>query len=68
MEKDLSASAELFKAGVHVSLCKRSKMGNIWANTVPKKQNKKTVKSSDMPPDANTALGPRDCLYRSISA
>ena len=27
------------KAVVHVSLCKRSKMGNIWTNTVPKSNN-----------------------------
>ena len=64
MEKDLSASAELRQLYMYL-FASEVRWGTseltLFQKTITKK--KKTVRSRDMPPDADTALIPRYYLY-----
>ena len=65
MEKDLSASAELRQLYMYLFASEvrwgTSELTLFQKATTTKK--KKTVRSRDMPPDADTALRPRYYLY-----
>ena len=65
MEKDLSASAELRQLYMYL-FASEVRWGTSELTLFQKAtttQKKKTVRSRDMPPDADTALRPRYYLY-----
>ena len=62
MEKDLSASAELRQFYMYL-FASEVRWGTSELTLFQKNNNKRIVRSRDMPPDADTALRPRYYLY-----